>query len=132
MESIHLEIYLPVFQRELFRAWLDSIDHRGFTGEAAQIVPHPGGAFTVGSGYITGTTLEMDRPNRILQSWRCTDFTDTDPDSLLELLFKSEDNGTRLILNHTNLPDRLKEELENGWKEYYFEPMQVYFQHRNR
>lgn len=132
MESIHLQIYLPVYQRELFSAWLDSVEHHAFTGESAQIDPHPGGLFTTGSGYISGKTLMMDRPNRILQSWRCTDFSDADPDSLLELLFVPEENGTRLYLNHTNVPDQLKEMLESGWQEYYFAPMQIYFQHRNR
>jgi activator of HSP90 ATPase len=132
MESIHLEIYLPVSARELFRAWLDSVEHRGFTGETAQITSHLGDSFTVGGGYITGKTLEMERPRRILQSWRCSDFAESDPDSLLELLFVPEDNGTRLLLNHTNLPDKLKAELESGWQEYYFTPMQRYFQLRKK
>jgi activator of HSP90 ATPase len=132
MESIHLEILLPVSPRELFRAWLDSVEHHGFTGEAAQIDPHKGGAFTAGSGYISGKTLEMERPRRILQSWRCSDFGESDPDSQLELLFVPEGNGTRLLLNHTNLPDNLREDLESGWQEYYFAPMQRYFQLRKK
>ena len=132
MESIHLEISLPVTARELFSAWLDSVEHRGFTGEPAQITPRLGASFTVGGGYISGKTLELDRPRRILQSWRCSDFTESDPDSQLELLFVPEGNGTRLRLNHTNLPERLKEELESGWQEYYFNPMQRYFQLRKK
>lgn len=132
MESIHLQIYFPVSQRELFRAWLDSVEHRGFTGETASIDPHVGGDFKVGSGYIWGKTLEMDRPNSLAQSWRCSDFDEDEPDSRLELRFVEEENGTRLFLDHTDVPDRLKPMLENGWQEFYFVPMKEYFQHRNR
>jgi len=132
MESLHLEIVLPVFPKELCRAWLSSVEHRGFTGAAAVIDPHVGGSFSAGDGYISGKTLAIERPHRILQSWRTTDFPAGSPDSMLEILFEPEAESTRLVLNHTDIPDGQKETYAAGWQEYYFVPMQEYFRLRNK
>ncbi len=35
--------------------------------------------------------------------------------------------GTRLTLNHANVPDDQTSYEESGWKEHYFTPMQRYF-----
>jgi activator of HSP90 ATPase len=132
MESLHLEIVLPVSARDLCKAWLNSAEHSGFTGAKAVIKPHIGGSYSAWDGYITGQTLELDTPKRILQSWRTQEFPADSPDSLLEVLFLPEGNDTRLVLNHTQLPDGQKEQYDKGWQDYYFTPMRSYFQPRNR
>jgi len=132
MESLSMQIVLPVTPRDLCKAWLNSAEHSGFTGSLAKIVPHIGGAFTAWDGYISGKTLEIETPRHILQSWRTTEFPEGSPDSLLELLFEPFEGGTRLTLNHSNIPDGQKEMYEEGWQEYYFSPMQDYFRPRNK
>jgi len=132
MESLHLEVVLPVPPRDLCKAWLNSAEHSGFTGSEAHIDPHTGGDFTAWEGYISGKTLEIETPRRILQSWRTTEFPEGSPDSLLELLFEPVEGGTRLTLNHSNIPDGQKESYAQGWQDYYFTPMLVYFQPRNK
>jgi activator of HSP90 ATPase len=132
MESLHLENVFPIYPRDLCKAWLNSAEHSGFTGAKAIIKPHIGGEYSAWDGYITGKTLEIETPKRILQTWRTTEFPADTPDSLLEVLFLAEGNSTRLILNHTQIPDGQKELYEKGWQDYYFTPMHTYFQPRNR
>jgi activator of HSP90 ATPase len=132
MESLSMQIVLPVSARDLCKAWMNNAEHSGFTGSPAKIIPHIGGAFTAWDGYISGKTLEIETPRRILQSWRTTEFPEGSPDSLLELLFEPVEGGSRLTLNHSNIPDGQKEGYEQGWQEFYFTPMQDYFKLRNK
>ena len=84
-ESLQLSTILPASAQRVYRAWLSSEQHAGFTGGAAEIDPAVGGAFTAWDGYIQGKTLELEPFSRILQSWRTTDFPAGSADSLLEV-----------------------------------------------
>lgn len=52
----------------VYRAWLDPVEHAAFVGAGASIAPGVGGAYDIWDGYITGRTLELDPPRRIVQS----------------------------------------------------------------
>jgi activator of HSP90 ATPase len=132
MESLSMNVVLPVSPKDLCKAWLNSAEHSGFTGAKAEINPHIGGVFTAWDGYISGKTLAIETPRRILQSWRTTEFPEGSPDSLLEILFEPEGQGTRMTLNHSKIPDGQKESYAQGWQDYYFTPMLEYFQLRNK
>lgn len=126
-ESLHLEIILPTTPEILYKSWLDSTRHRDFTGGDALIEPHPGGSFSAWDGYIKGIMLKLEPYQRIVQSWRTIDFPDGLPASHLEILIEPTENGTRMILKHTEIPASQLEQIELGWKENYFVPMLGYF-----
>lgn len=127
MESVVLEEWFPAAPEEVFRAWLDSKAHAAFTGGAAVIDPNPGGEFSAWDGYIEGRTIEVDRPRRIVQSWRTSDFPPEAQDSRLLLELRAERGGTRLVLHHTEIPDGQGVDYAQGWLDHYFEPMKRYF-----
>jgi len=129
-ESLKVSIELPVSLEVVFHAWLDSDEHAAFTGSPAHINPHVGGKYEAWDGYISGTIQELQPPRRIMQSWRTTEFPEDAPDSLLEVLLEPTGTGTRLTLVHTQIPDGQGQEYEQGWKDYYFEPMKAYFEKR--
>lgn len=126
-EALNMSTDLPAAPETVYTAWLDSAEHSAFTGSPAQIDNQAGGRFTAWDNYIEGTTLELHPFKRILQSWRTTEFPESSPDSLLEVLFEPSDSGTRLTLNHTNIPDGQSENYRQGWEDYYFAPMFEYF-----
>jgi activator of HSP90 ATPase len=45
----------------------------------------------------------------------------------LEVLIEPEGDGSKLTLIHTDIPEGQSEEYKQGWKDYYFAPMKVYF-----
>ncbi len=126
-ESFELSELFPAAPERVYAAWLDSKTHAAMTGSPADIDPRPGAAFSAWDGYISGTTLELDPPGRILQAWRTTEFPEGAPDSLLEVLLTAEGEGTRLTLRHTQIPDGQGEGYRQGWEDFYFQPMQEYF-----
>ena len=130
LESIQVSAVMPTVRERVYQAWLSSREHTAFTGSKASIDPKAGGEFTAGDGYIRGKTLELEPHQRIIQSWRSSDFSPGDADSLLEVVFEEVGGGTRLTLIHSNIPEGQGQMYEQGWKEYYLEPMKRYFKKR--
>ena len=85
-----------------------------------------GETFEAGEGYIQGKNLELEAPTRILQLWRTSEFEDTDKDSLLEIMFTPEAEGTRVTIRHSGLPAHGMQ-YQQGWIDFYFKPMKEYF-----
>ena len=126
-EELELSIDFPVTSCHVFNAWLDSQAHSLFTGSPANIDPQVGGDFTAWDDYISGKNLALEPCRRILQSWRTTEFPPEAPDSILEILIEDVNQGARLTLRHTLIPDGQATQYREGWEDYYFKPMLEYF-----
>lgn len=122
-----MSVSLPVSPEKAYQDWLDSAAHSAFTGSSAEIDPKIGGKFNAWEGYIWGKTIELTPGKRIRQTWRTSEFPDDSPDSILEVLFEPDGNGTRFTLIHTIIPESQADEYEKGWEEFYFEPMKKYY-----
>src|SRR5262245_24848601 len=97
---------IPASPQEIYDAWLSSDGHQKMTGgKPAHMPAHKGGAFTVCNGYITGRNLSLERPPRIVQSWRTKKFSSADPDSVIEVLVDPTTGSTRITVRHSNVPD---------------------------
>lgn len=117
---------IPAPPEELFNAWLDSKIHSEMTGGEANVSSNEGDIFDAWDGYIKGKNLELNFPNRILQSWRTTEFAEDEEDSLLEILFEPSGDGTKVSIQHSKLPQHGMQ-YQEGWFEAYFNPMKTYF-----
>jgi activator of HSP90 ATPase len=126
-ENITLSVELFESPEKLYKAWLSSSQHSKFTDGKAKINPEPGGEFTAWDDYISGKTIELEPYSRIVQTWRTTEFAASTPDSRLEILFEPFEQGTKLTLIHTNIPEGTSKEYEQGWIDFYFTPMKEYF-----
>ena len=127
-ELIQLSIEIPVSARRIYEAWLNSEEHAAFTGGEANVDPNINGEYTAWDGYIQGKTIELQPYQRIVQTWRTTDFLESNPDSRLEILLEETEGGTKVTLIHSNIPQGQARLYEQGWKDFYFEPMKQYFQ----
>ena len=117
---------LPATPEAVYDAWLSSTGHSAMTGADAEIDPRPGGAFQAWDGYISGTTIELEPGRRIVQDWRTSEFDAADPDSRIEVRLERADQGTRITVSHTNIPDG-QPDYEQGWRDNYFDPMREFF-----
>ena len=117
---------IPAPPEDIYHAWLDSKMHSEMTGGQAKLSAKAGGSFDTWDGYILGKNLVLEPPRRILQSWRTTEFAESDQDSLLEILFDTAGDGTRITIRHSNLPDHGMQ-YKQGWIDAYLTPMKSYF-----
>lgn len=118
---------IPASPREIYEAWLDSIGHSEMTGSEATMSDEVGAEVSAWDGYISGRNLELVPGERIVQSWRTTEFADEDDDSVITVLLQEVEEGTLLTIEHSNVPDEQRSYEEGGWQSSYFEPMTVYF-----
>lgn len=122
-----LTTLIPASPQEVYDAWLDSITHSAMTGGEAIMSDAIGGEVSAFDGYITGRNIELVPSERIVQSWRTTQFEEDHEDSILTVTFEDADGVALLTLVHANVPDEQTSYEQGGWEEYYFEPMKTYF-----
>lgn len=125
--SFSLKVEFSAKPEIVFKAWLSSDGHSAMTGSPARVEPRVGGTFTAWDGYITGKTIELKPYSRIVQSWRTSEFEESDSDSRLEIDLEAVGDGTRLTLTHSNMPEGQIESYRQGWEDSYFVPMRDYF-----
>lgn len=126
--TITQKIVLSAKPEEVYEALLDPKKHSEFTGSKATGRPVVGAKFTAWDGYISGKNLELEKGKRILQEWVTTDWPEGYPPSKIEFTFKEVDGRTELTMVHCDIPLEQKEELKQGWIDFYWEPLKNYFE----
>jgi uncharacterized protein YndB with AHSA1/START domain len=122
---------IPASAQEIYDAWLDSLGHSEMTGGGeASMSDEIDAEVSAWDGYITGRNLGLVPGERIVQSWRTTQFTEEHEDSIITLTLEEIEDGTFLTLVHSNVPEGQTSYEQGGWQEHYFEPMKKYFANR--
>lgn len=127
-ETIRVSNLVLARPEQIYDAWMSSGGHSAMTGSDAEVEPRVGGAFSAWDGYITGRTLELDRPRRIVQAWRTSEFPSDAPDSLLVVTLTPTTEGTTVEIQHSEIPDGQGARYRQGWEEFYFMPMKDHFE----
>ena len=87
-------------------------------GQHAELRAVPGGDFHVDidGAAIRGRYLELERPCRVVVSWGMADSDEFPPGvSRVEFTLTAHNGGTRLDLNHVELPDTVQPGYARGW-----------------
>lgn len=124
-ENIKVTRIIPAGPERIYNAWLDADEHGKMIGSLA--TSEDDGRFTAWDGYIEGRTLEEVPPSKIVQAWRTTEFPEDAPDSIITVYFEAADGGTKVTVQHDNIPDGQGPGYESGWNDHYFDPMTRYF-----
>jgi activator of HSP90 ATPase len=119
-------VVLPAPAGTLFATYLDPVLHAAVTGAPVTVSAEPGASFSAFGGALTGVTLSVIAPRLIVQSWRSTNFVDTDPDSTLILTFVPEGEAGRIDLIHLDVPEQDYQGVIQGWEKYYWTPWKQY------
>jgi len=125
-----LNVTIPATPGEIYQAWLDSLAHSEMTGGEASMSDQLGAEVSAWDGYISGRNLVLIPSERIVQSWRTSEFGDEHEDSVITVLLEQAGDDTMLTLEHSNVPDEHRSYEEGGWQSNYFEPMVAYFGER--
>ncbi|MBI4361141.1 SRPBCC domain-containing protein [Candidatus Micrarchaeota archaeon] len=128
MDEVHQTVeFEGVSPKQWYDAYMTSNGHTQSTGGTAKIDAKVGGKMTAWDGYIWGNFTELVSGNKIVQTWRTSEFPDDAPDSQLVFTIKKTANGCQVTLDHTNIPKGQGKSYDAGWKDHYFEPMKEYF-----
>ena len=121
-KTIRQSVTFRASPHDVYEALMDSRKHAQFTGGKASISRKVGGKFSAFDGYAEGTNLELVPDEKIVQSWRASDWPEGHY-SRASFSLKEVEGGTRLTFTQTGVPEEQSEDVSQGWRDYYWEPM---------
>lgn len=121
-KTIHQTEEFNATPHDIYSAFMDSAKHAEITGSPAKIGQNVGDKFTAHGGYCEGVNLELIPDQKIVQTWRASDWP-KDSDSRITLLLKQEGDKTILDFTHEDIPDDFVDDIAQGWIDYYWTPL---------
>ena len=107
---------------EVYEAIMDSRKHSEFTGSQVSMSRKVGGKFSVYDGDIEGVNLELIPDQKIVQSWRYSDWPEGHY-SKATFSLNEVGNVTHLAFTQTEVPEEFYDDIYQGWHDYYWIPM---------
>ena len=123
-KDIKQSVRIAATPRAVYEALMDSKKHTKFTGEKAVISRKVGGSFKAYGGYATGKNIELVTDKKIVQSWRTSQWP-AGYHSVTTFLLSPTKGGTKLMFIHKGVPVEDANDIADGWKEYYWEPLKL-------
>lgn len=110
---------------EIYELLMYEKKHTEFTGASANISREVGGEFSVWGGYATGKNVELIPDEKIVQTWRASDWPESE---MSKVTFELRDKDGRCELNfsQSGVPRDFVEDIRQGWKDNYWDLMQKY------
>jgi activator of HSP90 ATPase len=121
-KSIRQTVTFKASPHEVYEALMDEKKHAAFTGGGAKISRRVGGRFVIYDGEIEGKNLELVPDQKIVQSWRYSDWPEGHY-STVSFSLEEIEKGSRLVFLQTGVPDDKYEDIKQGWKDFYWEPL---------
>ena len=127
--AIRQSVTFKASANEVYEALMDSKKHAKFTGSVVQMSRRVGSKFGVYGGDIQGVNLELVPDQKIVQSWRYRDWPEGHY-SKASFSLKEVPSGTRLTFTQTGVPEQFCDDIGQGWRDYYWEPMKEMLEKR--
>lgn len=125
MKTVRKIVHIKASREEIFTAITNPLTIELWSGYPAKMEAEPGTSFSMFDGDITGTLLALERPSSIEQQW---DFGEQPLPSVARIELYEDGQKTRIELNHCNVPDEAFDNINTGWKEYYFGALKSYLE----
>lgn len=122
MKTIRQTVTFKASRHEVYELLMDAKKHSRLTGGDVKLSRKIGDKFTVYDGEIEGINLELAPDEKIVQSWRYSDWPKGHY-SRATFLLEDVKGGTRLIFTQYEVPDEHYEDIKQGWRDYYWNPM---------
>ncbi len=108
--------------KELYDLYMNAKLHGQIAGGRVKVSEKPGSPLEAFDGYIKGKTLMVVKDQLIVQSWRGSDWSPTEPDSAFVLAFEQKGKDAIMHVCHANVPDAQAKGLDKGWRDFYWNP----------
>ena len=128
MKTIKQTVKFKAAPHEVYEALMDEKKHAAITGAPCKMSKNIGGEFNCYGDYIKGKNVELIKDKKIVQKWVGKDFPKGAESTVIFSLEKSKDDSTTLKFTHENIPDKLAEHIDKGWKEHYWDKMNKFFE----
>ena len=125
---IEQTIVLNATPHEIYEILMDSEKHSKLVDSKCDISRQVGGKFSIYDGYIDGTNIELVQDKKIVQDWRGEeDCWPKEHYSRLTIQLEETEGGTQLKLVQSGVPEECYEDFNQGWYDFYWEPLKKLF-----
>jgi activator of HSP90 ATPase len=121
-KTIRQSVTFRATPHDVYEIIMDPKKHSKLIGSRASIDNKVGGKFSVYDGDIEGVNLELVPDQKIVQSWRYSDWP-AGHYSTATFALKKVSRGTQLTFTQTGVPEERYEDVAQGWHDYYWTPM---------
>jgi activator of HSP90 ATPase len=128
--NIRQSVTIRATPHAVYEALMDSRKHTKMVGARSNISRQVGGKFSAFDGYAEGVNLELVPDQKIVQTWRASDWP-AGHYSKVTFSLKEVESGTRLSFSQTGVPEDQYEDILQGWKDYYWQPMKEMLENSN-
>ena len=126
-KSIRQTVTFNATPEQLYHLIMDQKKHSAFTGSKVSMSTKANGKFRVFDDYIHGYNIELKEGKKIVQAWHFEeDGWPADHFSTCIFRFEKAGSKTKMVFLQTGVPEHKVEELREGWKQFYWEPMKAY------
>lgn len=122
IKTIKQSVVFKATPHQVYITLMNSRKHSQFTGSQAVVGKKKGDKFTAYDGYIEGTILDLIPDQKIVQSWRGSDWPEGHY-SEVTFLFKEVGDGALLEFTQTGVPAQFYKDISQGWHDFYWTPM---------
>ncbi len=124
MKTITLHRKIKATPEEVYRALVNPFTIELWSGEPAAMSEEPGSSFTMLDGSIVGENLAFEPDKSIHQKW----FFGDDHVSEVHIRLSAEKSHTKIMVEHSGIPEEAYENMLVGWKESYLGSLQDFFE----
>lgn len=123
-KTIRQAVSFRASPHEVYETLMDSQKHAGFTSAKASISREVGGRISAYDGYIDGENLKLVLDKKIVQKWGCNEWPEGHYSTATFILEKTK-VGTKLKFTQTSVPAEFYNDINQGWKDHYWNPMKA-------
>jgi uncharacterized protein YndB with AHSA1/START domain len=124
MKTIRQHHFIKATPEEVFTAITNPFTIELWSGYPAQMEAREGTEFSIFEGDISGRNIKISENKELVQEWY---FGDRQEESIVTISLKPHQSGTKVSLEHTNVPDEEAEEFEEGWNVTYWGAIKEFF-----
>lgn len=95
-----------------------------WSGYPAIMSEEPGSEFSLWEGDISGRNIEFLKDKKVVQEWY---FGDQNIKSIVTITISPDRENSSVTVEHTNIPDEEYDSFAEGWKDFYFDAINNFF-----
>lgn len=124
MKTIRQNYFISATPEEVYAAITNPFTIELWSGYPAQMEMKEGSEFSIFDGDIAGRTISFTENKQLIQEWY---FGDQPEQSIVTITLQPHQEGTKVNLEHTNVPDEDLEDFREGWNKYYWGAIKEFF-----
>lgn len=124
MKTIKQHHFINASPEEVFSAIINPFTIELWSGYPAEMEATEGSEFSIFGGDIVGRNIKITENKQLIQEWY---FGDRQEESIVTIDLKPHQLGTKITLEHTNIPDDELEDFQEGWTQYYWGAIKNFF-----